>query len=84
MTVKLTAKQEIMRVLAVASRPLAVHEIAREMMGYSENNLATRCSELARAGRIQGRIRKGFAYKEWGVPETMAAAEGDECQTSMA
>lgn len=58
-----TAKREILRTLAVAPHPLAVHEL--KIPGYSENCLATRLSELAAAGLVKGSTREGKAYKEW-------------------
>lgn len=60
---KTTAKQEIVRRLKELGKPVAVHELG--VIGYSENNLATRLSELAKAGIVIGARRPGFAFKEW-------------------
>ena len=49
---------------------LAIHEI-REVFNigrqYSENNLATRCPEMAKAGTLVSRRRKGKRFKEWAL-----------------
>ena len=63
----MNSKELIFMRLLYAKSPLAVHEL--NIMGYSENNLATRCSELARAGKISSRYRKKTHYKEWFIPE---------------
>jgi hypothetical protein len=70
MSTKVTAKSELLRILPPATSDSwwAVHEIP--VIGYSENNIATRLSELARAGRVVGRIRKGESFKEWAVAIT--------------
>jgi predicted transcriptional regulator len=60
-----TAKSEILRVLAAASQPLAVHEISPSITGYSENALATRLSELHADGKVVRRKRPGEAFNEW-------------------
>ena len=60
---KITARQEILRVLSEVGRPLAVHEFG--IKTHSENNLATRLSELAATGQVVGSRREGKAYKEW-------------------
>jgi hypothetical protein len=67
---KITAKSELLRILPPATSEswLAVHELP--VIGYSQNNLATRLSELARAGSVVGRIRKSEAFKEWAVAIT--------------
>ena len=58
-------KELILQRLATSSVPLATHEL--HILGYSENNIATRLSEMARAGVIEGTYRKGQSYKEWYV-----------------
>ena len=63
MNEKTTAKQEIIRCLALAERPLAVHEM--DISLYNENNLSTRLSEMARDGAVVGEIRPGKKFKEW-------------------
>ena len=60
---KTTAKTEIIRVLSTAGKPLAVHEM--DIPLYSENNLATRLSEMAKSGHVIGQTRPGKAFKEW-------------------
>lgn len=62
----LTAKGAILLRLREAGKPLAVHELS--INGYSENSLASRLSELAKAGLVKGDTRKGHAYKEWSIP----------------
>ena len=57
------AKEKILDRLSKAMMPLAVHEMKIE--GYSENNIATRLSELAREGKVIGAYRKGTSFKEW-------------------
>jgi hypothetical protein len=59
----MSAKDEILKRLQFAPRPLAVHEL--KIDGYNENNLATRCAELAKDGKIIGSVRPGFNFKEW-------------------
>ena len=59
----MTCNDRILEVLANSPTPLAVHEMKIE--GYSENNVATRLSELCRAGLVEGSYRKGQSYKEW-------------------
>lgn len=56
-------KELILQALGNSEKPLSVHELCIE--GYSENNLATRLSELSRAGLIEGTYRPGTAYKQW-------------------
>ena len=67
----MTAKTEIIRVLALADKPMATHEIAdainEKVHFYSENCLATRISELSAEGAITGKTRKDKAYKEWAL-----------------
>ena len=59
----MSAKSAILERLKKASLPLAVHELG--LIGYNENNLATRLSELATDGFVIGRKRQGKQYKEW-------------------
>ncbi len=61
----MTSKDLILQQLKESRTPLAVHELHIE--GYSENNLATRLSELAREGKVIGRFRKGENFKEWSL-----------------
>ena len=60
-----TAKDVILQRLASAGKCLAVHEF--NIMGYSENCLATRVSELAVEGKLFSRYREGKRFKEWGL-----------------
>lgn len=62
---KPTAKSAILARLAASSVPLACHELG--IMGYNENNLATRLSELAKVGLVVGTYRQGKAFKEWAL-----------------
>ncbi|GAG08177.1 unnamed protein product [marine sediment metagenome] len=62
---KITCKDLILKKLELVHRYLAVHEF--DLTGYSENNLASRLPELAKAGKVIGRYRKGQSYKEWGL-----------------
>ena len=36
-----------------------------KIMGVSENSLCSRLPELALAGLVEGRVRKGKNFKEW-------------------
>ncbi len=79
----MTAKQAILERLKTAPEPLSVHELA--IAGYSENNLATRLSEMAKAGLVVGIRRPGKAFKEWslapqealGCPPSISMPQGD-------
>ena len=66
---KRTAKTEILKKLRIVKCYLAVHEM--NIYGYSENCVATRLPELAKEGKVIGRYRKGFNYKEWGLEGTL-------------
>lgn len=61
----MSAKQEILKRLKDAGRPLACHEL--QIIGVSENAAATRLSELANLGLVVGTRRKDKAFKEWRV-----------------
>ena len=63
MTPHITAKEAIRNRLETATTSLAVHEF--KLLGYSENAIATRLSEMAHAGEVIGTYRKGEAFKEW-------------------
>ena len=60
---KETARQSLLRVLGDARRPIAVHEL--EIIGHSQNALATEISDMAREGILAGNYRAGFRFKEW-------------------
>lgn len=60
---KATTKLEIIKRLSQSDKPLAVHEF--NLYGYSENNIATRLSELAKEGAVSGAVRPGKQFKEW-------------------
>lgn len=61
----MTSKELILKRLQESSQPLAVHEFY--IMGLNENNIATRLSELAKEGIVQGNFRKGKSFKEWSL-----------------
>ena len=46
-------------------QPLAVHEL--NIMGHSENALATELSTMARKGLVEGRYRPTKRFKEWSL-----------------
>jgi DNA-binding transcriptional regulator GbsR (MarR family) len=58
-------KDMILEKLSQSEKPLAVHEF--HIIGYSENNIATRLSEMARAGQVIGVFREGENFKEWAL-----------------
>ena len=68
----MSAKDLVVKRLKESPRPLAIHELNIE--GYNENNLATRCSELAAEGVIVGEVRPGTHFKQW----KMAGLKYDE------
>jgi len=70
---KTTAKDLILEELETRGSWLAVHEFF--IKSYSQNNLATRLSELARAGKIEGRFREGKNLKEWHVKQFQLTGE---------
>lgn len=76
---KPSAKQEIIRKLRETDRPLAVHEFNIERV--SQNNIATRLSEMAKAGVVAGAYRAGEAFKEWRLLPIVAAAALGACAT---
>lgn len=57
-----TAKERILERLE-GNFWLACHEL--KILGVSENSAATRLSEMAKMGLVEGRFRKDEAYKEW-------------------
>jgi len=70
----MSAKDLVVKRLQESSWPLAVHEL--EIPGYNENNLATRCSELAAEGVIKGEVRPGKHYKQWSMIKSVFDSEG--------
>jgi DNA-binding HxlR family transcriptional regulator len=60
---KPTQKHEILKALALSSRPLAVHEF--DFDDISQNSIATRLSELQKAGLVVGEYKPGRPYKVW-------------------
>lgn len=64
-TFALTAKGAIVNRLLEAAGPLAVHEMY--LPGFSENAIATRLSEMAKAGYVVGTVRPGKRFKEWAL-----------------
>ena len=65
MSEKRTAKAAILDALGSARVPVAVHELSDFLVGYSENSLATRLSELHAEGKVVRRKREGQAFNEW-------------------
>ena len=65
----MTAPELVLRILDFSEKPMPVHQIAekaREMgFFYNENNLSTRCSELAKEGKIRGFYSPGVHFKFW-------------------
>ena len=61
----MSAKDEILKRLQFSQKPLACHEL--NIVGYNENNLATRLSELCADGFVKGEIRPGKHFKEWSI-----------------
>ena len=70
----MSAKDEILKRLRFSQKPLACHEL--NIIGYTENNLATRLSEMATDGIIKGEIREGFHYKEWSIVKRERNGQG--------
>ena len=68
-----TSKDCIIEKLKSSSIPLAVHEFG--IIGYNENNLSTRLSEMSREGKVIGAFRKGTHYKEWRIPKASEQME---------
>ena len=62
----MTLKERIIRYLIFVNKPIAVHEFGWQ--DVSQNNLATRLSELAAEKKVESKYRDGKAYKEWFVP----------------
>ena len=61
----MSCKALILEFLERTNCAYAVHEM--RISGYSENNVATRCNDLEREGKIGSRYRKGTKFKEWFV-----------------
>ena len=59
----MNARARIVARLYESDKHLAVHEL--KVMGVSDNAAATRLSELAKDGIVEGRVRAGFKFKEW-------------------
>jgi hypothetical protein len=84
---KKTLKHEIYRCLTSHSSPLSVREVTAWINRYtdhevSENNIATRLSEMATDPefRIKGEFAKadnGNMYKRWFVPSVNTDAQGE-------
>jgi DNA-binding HxlR family transcriptional regulator len=64
----MTQKDYILHRLSNSPVALACHEF--NIVGVSENSIATRLSELAREGRVLGDRRPGKPYKEWRLTKT--------------
>ena len=63
----MTCSEMLLQELQFSPKSLAVHEFSTTKEHYSENNIATRLSELAHEGKVKGQVREGFAYKEWSL-----------------
>ena len=61
----MTAKQAILDRLEQSQRPLACHEF--NLIGISQNGIASRLPELARDGKVIGVYRLGENFKEWRI-----------------
>lgn len=61
----MTAKEMILKRLGESEEPLPVHKLG--IVGYSENNLATRLSELQREGKVVGTFPGHRPYKVWAL-----------------
>lgn len=63
------AKERIMEWIFKIGKPQAIHEI--QLYGLSQNNIATRLSELTKDGKLICRYRtdngKKCSYKEWAI-----------------
>lgn len=60
-------KDRIMEWIRYCNQPQAVHEIG--IIGYSQNNIATRLNELEREGLLISNFRHGKRVKEWGLSD---------------
>lgn len=70
--------KEVMRnrMLQADPNPLAIHELG--VMGSSQTAQSMRMREMHAEGLVEGRVRKGEAFKEWRLTEpgkTLAASE---------
>ena len=63
-----TSREKILERLSSVTVPLAVHEL--NIFGSSENAVASRLTELARAGQVGSRFREGKRFKEWYIIKT--------------
>lgn len=61
----MTAKDEIIRCLALATKPLAIHEF--DIVGHSQTSISARLREMQRCGAVVSRIRPGKSFKEWAL-----------------
>jgi len=59
----MNTKEKILCILSTTKKKMAVHEFG--LQSISENNLATRLSELAKIGKVSSQYREGKRYKEW-------------------
>lgn len=60
---KTTAKQEIIRYLALAPGPVPVRDMI--IPNVSQNSIGTRLPEMAREGIVVGEKLNGKPYKSW-------------------
>jgi DNA-binding transcriptional ArsR family regulator len=61
----MTTKERILAALDAAGVGLACHQI--NLIGVSQNSLATRLSELQKAGKVRGSFDGGKPYKTWRI-----------------
>jgi len=66
-----TARQEILRTLAMSTVPLAVHELG--IPWVSDTAASARLRELAREGLVVGARAQGKPYKVWTIsPDSLS------------
>lgn len=62
-----------------APRKVAVHELG--IFGYSQTGLSSRLREMKRIGEVDGNIRQGTRFNEWGLtPSGRDTADKEEAQ----
>lgn len=59
----MNCKEQIISWLKYYRKPMAVHEI--KLLGYSQNNIASRLNDLEREGYLISNFRKDKRFKEW-------------------
>lgn len=61
----MTARSEILKTLALAQRPIGVHEFY--IGGTSQTAISARLRELARELLVVGETKPGKSYKVWSL-----------------